>query len=159
MGGILSDMETTMQSGDVEVLRKQIYDIFRQKDEDLQRFKNDIIKHERQMSISLNELTKDVKILHNTNVAQFDLLSKAGHVLGEVIRDTLEYKASQNKRNNNNDDICIVAIDKSTLLDMQAVFNDINYMIGAYAPLGSQAMKDRCRMPYPHDNTLIDRQF
>lgn len=159
MGGILSDMETTMQSGDVEILKKQIYDLFKQKDEDLQRFKNDIIKHERQLSISLNELTKDVKILQNTNVAQFDLLSKAGHVLGEVIRGTLEYKASQNKHNNDDNDMCIVAIDKSTLLHMQALFNDINYMIGAYAPLGSQAMKNHCRMPYPPDNKLIDRQF
>ena len=60
MGGILSDMETTMQSGDVEVLRKQIYDIFRQKDEELQRFKNDVIKHERHLSVNLNELTKDI---------------------------------------------------------------------------------------------------
>lgn len=151
MGGILSDMETTMQSGDVEVLGKQIYDMFRQKDEELQRFKNDIIKHERQISVNLNELTKDVKALHNTNVAQFDLLSKAGHVLGDVIRGTLEYKASQNKHNNN-DDTCVVAVDKNTLLHMQALFNDINYMIGAYAPLGSQAMKDRCRIG-------IDRQF
>ena len=86
MGGILSDMEATMQSGDVEVLRKQIYDIFRQKDEELQRFKNDVIKHERQMSVNLNELTKDVKILHNINIAQFDLLSKAGQIFSEVIR-------------------------------------------------------------------------
>lgn len=158
MGGILSDMETTMQSGDVEVLRKQIYDIFRQKDEELQRFKNDVIKHERHLSVNLNELTKDIKILHNTNVAQFDLLSKAGEVFGEVIRGTLEYKASQNKHNNN-DDMCVVAVDKNTLLHMQALFNEINYMIGCYAPLGSQAMKDRTRMPYQPDNALIDRQF
>lgn len=159
MGSILSDMETTMQSGDVEILKKQIYDIFKQKDEELQRFKNDIIKHERQLSINMSELTKDIKILHNTNIAQFDLLSKASQVLGGVIRGTLEYKASQNKRNNNNDDMCVVTVDKNTLLHMQALFNDINYMIDIYAPLEGQAMKDRCRMPYPYDNSLIDRQF
>lgn len=158
MGGILSDMEVTMQSGDIDILKKQIYDTFKQKDEELQRFKNDIIKHERQLSLNMAELTKDIKILHNTNIAQFDLLSKASQVLGEVIRGTLEHKASKNKRGKDID-MCIVAVDKNTLLHMQALFNDINYMIGAYAPLECQAMKNRGRMPYPPDNKMIEYNF
>lgn len=161
MGGILSDMEDTLQSGDVEVLRQYVNKMFVENEQKIQQFKNDIIKHQRLLSAQMSDITREYKALHNITVAQFNLLSKAKQVFGEVIRGTLSYKATENKgikgiiRQEKSDDTCIVAIDKDTLLHMQALFNDINYTIGTYAPLESEAFK-QTRMPYPCDENMIE---
>lgn len=144
MGGILSDMEETLEHGNYDALKLYVEQALMRRDAELLKYKSDVIRHQKILSDQMRDVIDQCNVLHHTNIAQFNLLSKAKQVLGEVIRGTLSYKATENKRLKKSDNTCIVAIDKNTLLHLQALFNDINYTIGTYAPLGSDALNQAC---------------
>lgn len=144
MGSILSEMEETLKHGDYDALKLYVEQAFMKRDAELLTYKSDVIRHQKILSDQMRDVINQCNVLHHTNIAQFNLLSKAKQVLGEVIRGTLSYKATENKRRKNSDDTCVVAIDKNTLLHLQALLNDINDTIGTYAPLGSNALNQTC---------------